>query len=86
VRGEHLERASALRVDGQGYVNAIWSPSKSALKASQTRGVLDRLTFDENRLERLNPQTVERRARLRSTTRSWMTSSSASQISSRVSR
>ena len=53
-------RASSCASRLSGTWTAIWSPSKSALKAVQTSGVeLDRLTFDQNRLERLDAKAVQ---------------------------
>ena len=45
-----------------GRWTAIWSPSKSALKPLQTSGwMLDRVAFDQHRLERLDAHAVQRR-------------------------
>ena len=60
----------------QRHVTAIWSPSKSALNAVQTSGMqLDRLAFDQHRLERLDAQAVQRRGAVQQTGCSRMTSS-----------
>ncbi len=62
VGGQHQQRASAWASADSGRWTAIWSPSKSALKAVQTSGVqLDGLALDQDRLEGLNAQTVQRR-------------------------
>jgi len=55
-------RASSCASSESGTCTAIWSPSKSALKAAQTSGLkLDRLAFDQHRLERLDAEAVQRR-------------------------
>ena len=55
-------RASICASTDSGTWTAIWSPSKSALKAGADQRVeLDRLAFDQDRLEGLDAQTVQRR-------------------------
>ncbi len=55
-------RASAWASADSGRWTAIWSPSKSALKAVQTSGrILDCLALDQHRLKGLNTQTVQGR-------------------------
>jgi len=45
-------------------MDRIWSPSKSALKAGAGQGMqLDRLAFDQDRLERLDAETMQSAAR-----------------------
>jgi hypothetical protein len=53
-------RASICASSDSGTCTAIWSPSKSALKAAHQRVQLDGLAFDQDRLERLDAQTVQR--------------------------
>ena len=78
-------RASICASTESGTCTAIWSPSKSALKALQTNGMeLDRLAIDQHRLEGLHAQAVQgRRPVQRITGCSWMTSARMSQTSSR---
>src|SRR5476649_1238796 len=52
-------RASSWASSVSGTCTAIWSPSKSALYAAQTRVKLDSLTFDQNRFKCLDTQTVK---------------------------
>ena len=53
-------RASICASTESGTWTAIWSPSKSALKAAQTERVqLNRLALDEHRLEGLHAETVQ---------------------------
>ena len=69
LAGDKMLRDDSMRSDASicdsgesGIWTAIWSPSKSALNAVQTSGVdPDGLTFDENGLESLNPEAMERR-------------------------
>ena len=52
-------RASSCAFSESGTCTAIWSPSKSALKAAQTSGELDRLALDQYRLEGLDAEAVQ---------------------------
>ena len=55
-------RASCTALSDSGTCTAIWSPSKSALKAvAHQRVKLDGLAFDQHRLEGLDAQAVQRR-------------------------
>ena len=55
-------RASSCASSDSGTCTAIWSPSKSALNAgADQRMQLDRLAFDQHRLERLDAEAVQGR-------------------------
>ena len=55
-------RASACASADSGRCTAIWSPSKSALNGvADERVDLDRLALDQQRLERLDAEAVQRR-------------------------
>jgi hypothetical protein len=68
VRGERMlfvdimsARASTCASTDERHVDAIWSPSKSALYAAQTSGMeLDGLALDQRRLEGLDAEAMER--------------------------
>ncbi len=62
VRGEHLQARFGLCVDGQRDVNRHLVAVEVGVKGfADERVQLNRLTLDQHRLERLNPQTVQRR-------------------------
>jgi hypothetical protein len=77
-------RASSTAFCESGTCTAIWSPSKSALKAEQTSGMdVDRLALHQHRLKGLDTQAVQRRRTVQQTGPVLMTSSSTSQTSGR---